>query len=163
MKERKKGRNSISPPVQVARVDEDVSIISLDFAQTRPQRRESTIEDKASLSVSLRRRRTEEGEDGSSVLGHPSRIKLGGRLNHRWASSFSFGSKKRARECSHLPTILCKKKPRNFPVDWSSNEPRRAMIHDDLSKSIFSNFLLNNLFLYLYICISNSGEINSFR
>lgn len=35
--------------LQVARVDEDVSIISLDFAQTRPQRRESTIEDKATF------------------------------------------------------------------------------------------------------------------
>lgn len=35
--------------LQVARVDEDVSIIPLDFAQTRPQRRESTIEDKATF------------------------------------------------------------------------------------------------------------------
>ncbi|XP_076392475.1 uncharacterized protein LOC105664309 [Megachile rotundata] len=35
--------------LQVARVDEDVSIISLDFAQTRPQRRENTIEDKTTF------------------------------------------------------------------------------------------------------------------
>lgn len=77
--------------LRVARVDEDVSIISLDFAQTRPQRRESTIEDKATFLPPRFFEKDEfEEEEGlvrvfRNVLDVflPFEDRARGRLNHR--------------------------------------------------------------------------------